>query len=136
MIAGLETVSGGDVFIDGTRDTDPAKRRVSRVSQSYALFPLMSVRDNIAFGLKMSKVPKAEMEKQVAGAARILQMENLLDRKPRQLSGGRGSASARSPSCGTETLPLRRTPFGISIPNYAPRCGSRSPGFTATSGSR
>ena len=90
MIAGLEAVSGGDVFIDGTRvtDTEPAKRQVSMVFQSYALFPHMSVRDNIAFGLKMAKVPKAEIEKQVAEAARILQMENLLDRKPRQLSGG------------------------------------------------
>ncbi len=90
MIAGLEEVSGGDVFIDGTRvtDTEPAKRQVSMVFQSYALFPHMSVRDNIAFGLKMSKVPKAEIEKQVAEAARILQMEPLLDRKPRQLSGG------------------------------------------------
>ena len=90
MIAGLEAVSGGDVFIDGTRVTDiePAKRQVSMVFQSYALFPHMSVRDNIAFGLKMSKVPKAEIQRQVAEAARILQMENLLDRKPRQLSGG------------------------------------------------
>ena len=90
MIAGLEGVSGGDVYIDGTRvtDTEPAKRQVSMVFQSYALFPHMSVRDNIAFGLKMSKVPKAEIEKQVAEAARILQMEPLLDRKPRQLSGG------------------------------------------------
>ena len=90
MIAGLEEVSGGDVFIDGTRvtDTEPAKRQVSMVFQSYALFPHMSVRDNIAFGLKMSKVPRVEIEKQVAEAARILQMEALLDRKPRQLSGG------------------------------------------------
>ena len=90
MIAGLEEVSGGDVYIDGARVTDvePAKRQVSMVFQSYALFPHMSVRDNIAFGLKMSKVPKAEIDRQVAEAARILQMEPLLDRKPRQLSGG------------------------------------------------
>ena len=90
MIAGLEEVSGGDVYIDGTRvtQTEPAKRQVSMVFQSYALFPHMSVRDNIAFGLKMSKVPKAEIDRQVAEAARILQMEPLLDRKPRQLSGG------------------------------------------------
>ncbi len=90
MIAGLEEVSGGEVFIDGERMTytEPAKRRVSMVFQSYALFPHMSVRDNIGFGLKMSKLPKAEIEKQVAEAARILQMEPLLDRKPRQLSGG------------------------------------------------
>jgi multiple sugar transport system ATP-binding protein/lactose/L-arabinose transport system ATP-binding protein len=90
MVAGLEEVSSGDIFIDGARvtDTEPAKRQVSMVFQSYALFPHMSVRDNIAFGLKMSKTPKVEIDRQVAEAARILQMEALLDRKPRQLSGG------------------------------------------------
>ena len=90
MIAGLEEVTAGEVFIDGARVTElePARRKVSMVFQSYALFPHMTVRDNIAFGLKMSKVPRAEIERQVAEAARILQMEPLLDRKPRQLSGG------------------------------------------------
>jgi multiple sugar transport system ATP-binding protein/lactose/L-arabinose transport system ATP-binding protein len=90
MVAGLEEVSGGEIYIDGVRvtDTEPAHRQVSMVFQSYALFPHMSVRDNIGFGLKMSKVPKAEIERQVMEAARILRMENLLDRKPRQLSGG------------------------------------------------
>ena len=90
MIAGLEEVTKGEVFIDGARVTElePARRKVSMVFQSYALFPHMTVRDNIAFGLKMSKVPRAEIERQVAEAARILQMEPLLDRKPRQLSGG------------------------------------------------
>ncbi len=90
MVAGLEEISSGDVYIDGARVTDvePAKRQVSMVFQSYALFPHMSVRDNIAFGLKMAKVPKAEIDRQVAEAARILQMADLLDRKPRQLSGG------------------------------------------------
>ena len=90
MIAGLEEMSAGDVFIDNVRvtDTEPAKRQVSMVFQSYALFPHMSVRDNIGFGLKMSKVAKPEIEKQVAEAARILQMNDLLDRKPRELSGG------------------------------------------------
>ncbi len=90
MIAGLEEVTAGEVFIDGVcvTELEPAKRKVSMVFQSYALFPHMTVRDNIAFGLKMSKVPRAEIERQVAEAARILQMEPLLDRKPRQLSGG------------------------------------------------
>jgi lactose/L-arabinose transport system ATP-binding protein len=90
MVAGLEEVSSGDIFIDGANVTDvePAKRQVSMVFQSYALFPHMSVRDNIAFGLKMSKVPPAEIDRQVAEAARILRMEELLDRRPRQLSGG------------------------------------------------
>ena len=90
MVAGLEEVSAGDIFIDGANVTDvePAKRHVSMVFQSYALFPHMSVRDNIAFGLKMSKTPKAEIDRQVAEAARILQMEALLNRRPRELSGG------------------------------------------------
>ncbi len=90
MIAGLEETSAGDIFIDGAKVTDlePAKRKVSMVFQSYALFPHMSVRENIAFGLKMSKTPKSEIERQVAEAARILQMEALLDRRPRELSGG------------------------------------------------
>ena len=74
MIAGREEVTGGDVFIDGAcvTDVEPAKRQVSMVFQSYALFPHMSVRDNIAFGLKMSKVPKPEIDRQVAEAARSL----------------------------------------------------------------
>ena len=90
MVAGLEEVSDGDIFIEGARvtDTEPAKRQVSMVFQSYALFPHMSVRENIGFGLKMSKMPKGEIDRQVNEAARILQMEPLLDRKPRQLSGG------------------------------------------------
>ena len=90
MVAGLEEVSAGEIYIDGAKVTDvePAKRKVSMVFQSYALFPHMSVRDNIAFGLKMNKTPKPEIERQVAEAARILQMEALLDRRPRELSGG------------------------------------------------
>ena len=90
MVAGLEEVSGGRIMIDGgdVTDVEPARRQVSMVFQSYALFPHMSVRDNIAFGLKMSKMPRAEIDGQVAEAARILQMEALLDRKPRHLSGG------------------------------------------------
>ena len=90
MVAGLEEVSAGEVFIDGADVThvEPAKRQVSMVFQSYALFPHMSVRENIGFGLKMNKTPKPEIERQVAEAARILQMEALLDRRPRELSGG------------------------------------------------
>ena len=90
LVAGLEEVTGGDIFIDGANVTDleAAKRQVSMVFQSYALFPHMSVRDNIAFGLKMSKTPKAEIDRQVAEAAHILQIESLLNRRPRELSGG------------------------------------------------
>jgi multiple sugar transport system ATP-binding protein/lactose/L-arabinose transport system ATP-binding protein len=104
-IAGLEEASSGTIEVDGRDVTEvvPAAREVSMVFQSYALFPHMTVRDNIGFGLKMSRVPRAEIEPRVAEAARILQIEALLDRKPRQLSGGQrqrvaiGRAIVRKP---------------------------------------
>ncbi len=90
MIAGLEEVSEGDVSIDGRVVTgmQPADREVSMVFQSYALYPHMTVFDNIAFGLQMAKMPKEDIRKRVDEAARILQIGPLLERKPRQLSGG------------------------------------------------
>jgi ABC-type sugar transport system ATPase subunit len=90
MIAGLEEVTEGDVSIDGRIVTGvaPADREVSMVFQSYALYPHMSVYENIAFGLKMAKMPKDQIRARVDEAARILQIGPLLDRKPRQLSGG------------------------------------------------
>jgi lactose/L-arabinose transport system ATP-binding protein len=105
MVAGLEEISAGDVSIDGRVVTGvaPADREVAMVFQSYALYPHMSVRDNIAFGLKMARTPKEEIAGRVAEAARILQIETLLDRKPRQLSGGQrqrvaiGRAIVRQP---------------------------------------
>ena len=89
-IAGLESITEGHIRI-GSRDVtylEPADRGVAMVFQSYALYPHMSVYDNIAFGLKMQKLPKAEIEAKVRNAARILQLEPLLDRKPKALSGG------------------------------------------------
>jgi ABC-type sugar transport system ATPase subunit len=90
MIAGLEDISSGDVSIDGRVVTGvaPADREVSMVFQSYALYPHMSVFENIAFGLKMAKMPNDQIKARVDEAARILQIEPLLARKPRQLSGG------------------------------------------------
>ena len=90
MIAGLEDVSSGELYIDDRDVTheEPAKREVSMVFQSYALYPHMSVFENMAFGLRMAKKPEAEIKAQVTEAARILQLEALLDRKPRALSGG------------------------------------------------
>jgi ABC-type sugar transport system ATPase subunit len=90
MIAGLEDVTDGDVFIDGRNVTDvaPAAREVSMVFQSYALYPHMSVFENIAFGLRMARRPNDQVTAQVNEAARILQIEPLLKRKPRELSGG------------------------------------------------
>ncbi len=90
LIAGFETPSSGDVFIAGQRanDTPPNRRRVNTVFQSYALFPHMSVAENVAFGLQMSRAPKAEIAARVADALRMVGLENLAARRPRQLSGG------------------------------------------------
>ncbi|MCC7073444.1 MAG: sn-glycerol-3-phosphate ABC transporter ATP-binding protein UgpC [Deltaproteobacteria bacterium] len=90
MIAGLETVSGGELLIDGVRvnDTAPGDRDLAMVFQSYALYPHMSVRENIAFGLRIRKLGAAEVEARVVEAAAALGLSTLLERKPRQLSGG------------------------------------------------
>ncbi len=90
MIAGLEAISSGDISIDGNvvNELAPMDRDIAMVFQNYALYPHMSVYDNMAFGLKMRKFEKAEIEKRVKDAADILGIGELLKRKPRQLSGG------------------------------------------------
>ena len=90
MIAGLEDITSGDLLIDGVRcnDMQPRERDIGMVFQSYAIFPHMSVGENIGFGLTIAGVPKAEKAAKVLDAAKILKMEHLLDRKPSQLSGG------------------------------------------------
>jgi multiple sugar transport system ATP-binding protein len=90
MIAGLEDITRGELYIDGElcNDKQPKDRNIAMVFQSYALYPHMSVYDNMAFGLKIKHLPKAEIDKRVHEAARILQIEEYLDRKPRALSGG------------------------------------------------
>ena len=105
MIAGLEDISSGDFLIDGKRmnDVEPKDRDIAMVFQNYALYPHMTVYDNMAFALKMAKVPKDEIDVKVREAARILDLERLLDRKPKALSGGQrqrvamGRAIVRSP---------------------------------------
>ena len=105
MIAGLETISGGEIRIGGKTVNGllPKDRDIAMVFQSYALYPTMTVRQNIEFGMKIRKVPKAERNKAVQAAAELLQMEHLLDRKPAQLSGGQrqrvaiGRAIVREP---------------------------------------
>ncbi|GAB0114658.1 ABC transporter ATP-binding protein [Acidisoma sp. C75] len=89
-IAGLEKPSAGQIMIGGEDVTawPPARRGVSMVFQSYALYPHMSVRENIAFGLKVAEVPKEEIARRVSDAATILQISHLLDRRPKELSGG------------------------------------------------
>ena len=90
MIAGLEDISGGELSIDDkvVNDVEPKDRDIAMVFQNYALYPHMTVYDNMAFGLKLRKVPKAEIDKMVRDAAKILDLESLLDRKPKALSGG------------------------------------------------
>ncbi len=90
MVAGLEDISTGNLLIGGRRvnDVDPQGRDIAMVFQSYALYPHMSVRDNIAYGLKLRKMPKDIIEQRIAKAADMLELTPLLDRKPKQLSGG------------------------------------------------
>ena len=105
LIAGLEDLTSGNISIDGkdVTGTPPAKRGLAMVFQSYALYPHMSVRNNIGFPLKMAKMPKAEIDAKVAKAAKTLNLTDYLDRKPGQLSGGQrqrvaiGRAIVRSP---------------------------------------
>ena len=105
MIAGLENPNSGDIFIDGKRvnDIPASKRGIGFVFQNYALYPHMTVFDNMAFGLKLRKVPKEEIEQKVLEAAKILDLEQLLDRRPKALSGGQrqrvamGRAIVRNP---------------------------------------
>ncbi|NSZ61181.1 sn-glycerol-3-phosphate ABC transporter ATP-binding protein UgpC (plasmid) [Agrobacterium tumefaciens] len=105
MVAGLEDISGGDISIDGRRVNDiaPGRRDIAMVFQNYALYPHMTVRDNMAFGLKQRGTAKTEIEKRIVEVARILEITPLLDRKPRMLSGGQrqrvamGRAIVRNP---------------------------------------
>ena len=95
MIAGLEDISSGDLYIGGTRMNDVLERDrdIAMVFQNYALYPHMTVAQNIAFSLKLARRPKAEITERVQETVRLLGLEELLDRRPKQLSGGSGSAS-------------------------------------------
>ena len=105
MIAGLEEISDGELYIDGKleNDVEPKDRDIAMVFQNYALYPHMTVYQNMAFGLKMRKVPKDIIDQKVREAAKILDLEKLLDRKPKALSGGQrqrvamGRAIVRNP---------------------------------------
>ena len=105
MIAGLEAISGGEIAIKGrvVNGVHPSKRNIAMVFQSYALYPNMTVGQNMTFGLEMHGVPKPERDKALAEVAKLLQIDHLLDRKPGQLSGGQrqrvamGRALVRNP---------------------------------------
>ena len=105
MISGLESIDQGEIFLDSKliNNLIPSKRKIAMVFQSYALYPHMNVFENMSFGLKMEKIPKNEINQKVNHAANTLQIEDLLERKPKQLSGGQrqrvaiGRAITRSP---------------------------------------
>ena len=123
LIAGLEDVSGGQIAIDGVDATTlpPAKRGLAMVFQSYALYPHMSVRSNIAFPLKMAGLDKAEIDRKVTEAAKVLNLTDYLDRKPRQLSGGQrqrvaiGRAIVRQPSAFLFDEPLSNLDAALRV---------------------
>src|ERR1700712_5914005 len=123
LIAGLEDVSGGEILIDGKNvvDVPPAKRGLSMVFQSYALYPHMSVRGNIAFGLKMAGLPRPEIDRKVEAAAATLNLTPYLDRKPRELSGGQrqrvaiGRAIVREPKAFLFDEPLSNLDAALRV---------------------
>lgn len=106
MVAGLESITGGDVTIAGRRvnNLEPSERDIAMVFQNYALYPHMTVRQNLAYGLKNRNTPKDEIDRRITEAARALEIEQFLERKPRQLSGGQrqrvamGRAIVRKPA--------------------------------------
>jgi multiple sugar transport system ATP-binding protein len=123
LIAGLEDVTGGRILIDGRNvvDVSPAKRGLSMVFQSYALYPHMSVRGNIAFGLKMAGLPKDEIARKVEAAAKMLNLTPYLERKPRELSGGQrqrvaiGRAIVREPKAFLFDEPLSNLDAALRV---------------------
>ena len=123
LIAGLEDTSGGNIEIDGKDATalPPAKRGLAMVFQSYALYPHMSVRKNIAFPMRMAKMSQAEQDKRIANAAAALNLTDYLDRKPGQLSGGQrqrvaiGRAIVREPSAFLFDEPLSNLDAALRV---------------------
>jgi multiple sugar transport system ATP-binding protein len=123
LIAGLESISSGEMRIDEVRvnDLEPKQRDIAMVFQSYALYPHMTVRDNLAFGMKLRDTPKAEIEKRVLESARVLGLESMLDRLPRQLSGGQrqrvalGRALIRNPKVFLLDEPLSNLDAGLRL---------------------
>lgn len=123
LIAGLEDVSGGQIFIDGEDATTipPAKRKLAMVFQSYALYPHMSVRKNIAFPLRMAGFDKSEQDRRVKEAASVLNLTDYLDRRPGQLSGGQrqrvaiGRAIVREPEAFLFDEPLSNLDAALRV---------------------
>lgn len=125
LIAGLEEVSSGRIELDGRDITDvsPAKRDLAMVFQTYALYPHMTVRKNMSFALDLAGADKQEVARKIEAAARTLELEPLLERKPRQLSGGSASVSPLAAlSCVTPRSSCSTSPCPTSMPPCACRC--------------
>jgi len=144
MIAGLEEISAGEIAVDGevVNDVPPKDRDMAMVFQNYALYPHMTVYENMSFGLRLKRYPKDEIARRVQEAARILDITELLDRKPRQLSGGQrqrvamGRAIVRNPKVFLFDEPLSnldaklRVQMRIEIKRVAPE-GAHQPRSTS-----
>ena len=138
-VAGLLDVAEGQIWIGDRNVTweEPKDRGIAMVFQSYALYPRMNVRENMSFGLKMAKTPKPEIKRRVDRAAELLQITQLLDRRPDQLSGGQrqrvaiGRALVRDAGCSCST-----SRYPTSTPNSETSCASRSNGCTRGSATR
>ena len=138
MVAGLETITSGEVHIAGRKvnDLEPSQRDIAMVFQNYALYPHMTVYKNMAYGLKNLKTPRDEIEKRVSEAAKLLELEDLMQRKPKQLSGGQrqrvamGRAIVRKPAAFLFDEPLSnldaklRVQMRLVIKNLQARLGT------------
>jgi len=124
MLAGLEELDSGDIVIDGevVNDLEPRDRDVAMVFQNYALYPHLSVFQNMAFGLRLHHEAKDEIERRVREAARVLELEELLERKPKQLSGGqRQRVAMAGPSCASR----KSSSWTSRSPTWTPSCACR-----------
>lgn len=136
MIAGLEEITGGTISIDGVvvNNVLPKDRDIAMVFQNYALYPHMSVYENMAFGLKLRKFPKAEIDARVREASAMLGLDPYLDRKPKALSGASASASpSAAPSCANRRSSCSTSPSPTSTQRCASRPAPRFPNSTPAS---
>ncbi len=140
MIAGLEDITDGDIMIGGdvVNDVPPKDRDIAMVFQNYALYPHMTVAENMSFGLRLKHYPKAEIKSRVTEAARMLDITDLIDRKPKQLSGrpapARRDGARHRPQSRRSFCSTSRSP--TSTPSFGCRCGSRSRRCTRKSAPR
>ena len=124
MIAGLEEITDGDLLIGDKKvnDLEPAKRNIAMVFQNYALYPHMTNYENMAYGLKLAKVPEDEIKRRVDKAAKILELSHLLDRKPASCRVASASASQwAEPSCASPRSSCSTNP----CPTWTPSCAAR-----------